>query len=316
MKLEIFLDLIALMVFSVGEANIQVHKPAILHGSVSLTYSPSQKMETVKLITWKYKNGERISILDTTEKPYFLYPSQFRDRLVIADNLFTLTIKDLTMADSGVYNIEITDINGRLQSSSFTVTVYEPITNASIRTEVKENTTDRCNVTLHCSAPSYTSAFSYTWKYKHRDTGYRMYNNMSSIQISVPRDHQDMELLCIVHNPADQKNVSVRVQEMCNFPDNSSLPRRHLSIIFISLIVIVILVIISIIYIWRKYKIPVVKEKNNREMNYIEVTTTRPREDNQIIQLDNEQYMGMPATRKVKVETVYTTLQHPPPKPT
>ncbi|XP_075139641.1 T-lymphocyte surface antigen Ly-9-like [Leptodactylus fuscus] len=210
-----------------GEANIQVHKPAVLHGSVTLTYSPSHKMETVTFIAWKYNNGERITILDTTRKPYFLYPSQFRNRLLISDDLFTLIIKDLTMAYSGMYSIEVIDINGRLQSSSFTVTVYEPIHNASIRTEVKENTSDRCNVTLHCSAPSYTSAFSYTWKYKHRDSGYRMYNNMSFIQISVPRDHQDMELLCIVHNPADQKNVSVRVQEMCNFPGGEANSQVH-----------------------------------------------------------------------------------------
>ncbi|CAJ0938888.1 unnamed protein product, partial [Ranitomeya imitator] len=93
----------------------------------------------------------------------------------------------------------------------------EPITQPNVITE-KANTKKQCNITLHCSVTSHTSDLSYTWKSRHQDSTYQLYGDGSTIQISVPPDHQDMELLCIVQNPADQKNISITVTS-CNNRD-------------------------------------------------------------------------------------------------
>lgn len=308
----IFPGLVALLLVPLGEANIR--RSAVLHGAVSMAYSPSQKMGTIQLITWRFnKNGERVTILDTSEKPYYIYDSRFRGRLMKPNDLFTLTIMDLTMEDTGIYTIDVADRNGNTESSSFNVTVYEPVPHPSIRTELKEKTTDRCDVTLHCSVPSYTSDFSYTWKHRLRISEYRLYNNRSSIQMSLKNDSWDMEILCIVQNPADQKNVSIQVQDICKIAGESG-TRHHLIIIIPILIAIVILAIISVIIIWKKYtrkKEP--RENKNPETHYIEVITHQP-EGNERVQMENEEYIGMPSPQRTKAETLYSTVQLPQPK--
>ncbi|XP_044128573.1 CD48 antigen-like isoform X4 [Bufo gargarizans] len=276
MKLEILLGLVSLVLSPLGgEANIQVHKNVLLHGSLRMSYSPSQKIGASKSIIWKFdKINEQVTILDTTEKPHYVYASKFRDRLQPSENLHTLTIVDLTMEDGGMYTIDVVDLNGVRESYSFNVTVYEPVPLPSIRTEVKENTKDTCNVTLHCSVPSNTSDFSYSWQCGDRKSDCQQYNNGRTVQISLKNDSKDMEILCIVQNPVDKKNVSFHVQKMCTFTEPT--------------------------------------ESRNTEMHYIEVTT-RQREDNQRVQMENDHYIGMPSPKRTKAETLYTTLQHPPP---
>lgn len=84
-----------------------------------------------------------------------------------------------------------------------------------------------------------------------------------------------MEILCIVQNPADQKNVSIQVQDIC--------------------------------------KITEPRENKNPETHYIEVITRQP-EGNERVQMENEEYIGMPSPQRTKSETVYSTVQLPQPK--
>ncbi|XP_075137829.1 CD48 antigen-like [Leptodactylus fuscus] len=198
-----------------GEANDQVHKPAGLHGSVSLAYSPSHKMGTEMFITWKFaKNGRSITILDNTENAYYIYDSQVRDRLLMSIDLFTLTIKDLTMADSGVYSIDVTDRNGNTEYSSFIITVYEPVPLPSQNIEVAKNTIDRCNFTLRCSVPPNTSDLFYAWVLSSAGPLYELNAHKGIMQMTLnKKDSRD--ILCKVHNLTDQKNVSILVQDLC-----------------------------------------------------------------------------------------------------
>ncbi|XP_066462024.1 SLAM family member 5-like [Eleutherodactylus coqui] len=214
-----------------GEANTQDRQHALLHGSVSISYS-SLKTGTVRTISWKFdKSGSRLTILDNSDKPYRVYSSQFRGRLQLSDDLLTLTIMNLTLEDSGIYTIEVADTNGRTDVHSFNVTVYEPIPLPVVRTDVMENTTDRCNVTLHCSVPSHLSDVSYTWKCRIRNnTEYKLCNTGSIIQISVTKSSRDMEFLCTAQNPVQEKSVPIQVQEICRLTE-VFLPRRLLLLI-------------------------------------------------------------------------------------
>ncbi|XP_044128578.1 SLAM family member 9-like isoform X3 [Bufo gargarizans] len=188
-----------------------------------MSYSPSQKNGAIRSITWKFdKINEQVTILDTTEKPYYVYASKFRDRLQPSENLHTLTIVDLTIEDGGMYTIDVLDVKGVRESYSFNVTVYEPVPLPSIRTVVKENAIDRCSVTLHCSVPSNPLDFSYSWQCGDRKSDCQQYNKGRTVQISLKNDAKDMEILCIVQNPVDKKNVSFHVQETCMFTDRSS----------------------------------------------------------------------------------------------
>ncbi|CAJ0938890.1 unnamed protein product [Ranitomeya imitator] len=159
----------------------------------------------------------------------------------------------------------------------------EPAPRPTIATHVKEGTREQCNITLHCSVPSHTSDLSYTWKYKPQNSTYQLYGDGSTIQISLSPDHQDMELVCIVQNPADQKNVSTRVTSCSNKGNRGITPisRKHI-IILILIPTLILLITIAVILTWMKHKgSSEPKGNSNAEINYIEVTTQR-REDNQV----------------------------------
>ncbi|XP_075700687.1 CD48 antigen-like [Rhinoderma darwinii] len=164
-------------------------------------------------VTWQFLTREKITtkVVMYHKDQFTIYNSQFNGRLELSDNGTKLRIQDLKMEDTGVYTLIMTFPNLEIGQLTYVLTVYEPVPFPAIRID-RKNTTDRCNVTLHCSVPSNTSDFFYTWKYRLQGLEYQPYNNGSSIQISLPRDHQDTEFLCIVQNPADQKNVSFNIR--------------------------------------------------------------------------------------------------------
>ncbi|XP_071972507.1 SLAM family member 5-like [Engystomops pustulosus] len=127
------------------------------------------------------------------------------------------------MEDAGIYRIDVVQTNGKAESYSCNVTVYDYVPSPYIQREVTGYRTDGCNVTLQCSVPSHPSHLSYTWKYRDQDQEYQPYDSGSTTQISLAPDHQDMEILCIVHNPADHKNVSVQMKDLCH----DERPRLH-----------------------------------------------------------------------------------------
>ncbi|XP_066428620.1 CD48 antigen-like [Eleutherodactylus coqui] len=193
-----------------GQAGAQ-RVAGLLHHSVELGYR-DLSLSAVD-VAWELLTPRKIKVVTYHKGLKTIYQSQFTNRVEISNNGTKLRIKDLRMEDTGVYLLTITSIDGETRDARYNVTVYEPIPLPNVTT-VKENATDRCNVTLHCSVSSNTSDQSYTWKYR-QNGHYQQYNTGSTIQISLPLDHQDMEFLCIVQNPADQKNVSITV-EFCS----------------------------------------------------------------------------------------------------
>ncbi|CAJ0951658.1 unnamed protein product [Ranitomeya imitator] len=72
---------------------------------------------------------------------------------------------------------------------------------------------DQCSVNLNCSVPSKTPSFSLTWKYREGNSEYQTISNAENkIEETFPLDHQDIGFVCLVRNPADQKNNSVQIK--------------------------------------------------------------------------------------------------------
>lgn len=196
-------------------------EPVLVFGLVNHSVELSAHLHLpfpVQETVWKFTSGSKtVKVAEASNNSLVAYSVQFKNRIRALRNGTTIIIQNLSLRDAGKYCAEIILTSKEVWRSSFILSVYEPVPPPVIRTEQKENTTDQCNVTLHCSVPSFTSGFSYTWKYRHRDSEYQQYNNnnRSTIQISLPPDHQDTEFLCIVQNPADQKNVSVHIEQFC-----------------------------------------------------------------------------------------------------
>ncbi|XP_075050033.1 SLAM family member 5-like isoform X2 [Mixophyes fleayi] len=274
------------------------------------------KTHSVQSVGWKFnRNGKLIVILDTSIQPYYIYPSQFSERLEVSNNIMTVTIMDLRKEDGGMFYSELTYKDGETDTFTYNVTIYEPVPAPAIRTEWQNVTGGLCNMSLHCSVPSNTSVLSYTWKYRHRDTEYQLYNDTGNlIQMSLQSESWDMEFLCIVHNPADQKNVSVRVQEECPLSAKAYNRNHIILIIIISclLIILILAVLMRIIILRMKRGKECLNpsEKIHGESQYIEVTSSRGNMNNETLYYNE----GVAPPQSTKAETIYTTLQHPRPK--
>ncbi|XP_073495626.1 SLAM family member 9-like [Phyllobates terribilis] len=278
---------------------------SLLHHSVEL-YDSDLSLPSHDVI-WKFqtqnKTATRAVMYQNNQTT--IYNPQFTDRLKLSNNGTQLHIKDLRMEDTGVYTTEVTLTNNEIHHATYNLTVYEPIPQPNIIT-VKENAEERCNVTLHCSVPSQTSHLSYTWISRHQDSTYQLYSNGGTIQISLPPDHQDMELLCIVQNPADQKNVSIR-RTSCT---KTGRP-RHQWVLYI-IPVVIILSAVTILVIWKirrkeKKKMRRKESKEERKVEYLMLELPQPSSSSQILPNEDISHHLNPPPQTF--ETLYSYLE-------
>ncbi|XP_077320433.1 SLAM family member 5-like [Lithobates pipiens] len=184
--------------------------PVILNGLInqsipmSLSGGPSVP---VQLVFWNFKTNP---LATYTNNQLNVIDEKFKGRLEILDDGRVMKIGHLRLEDRGLYTGTITLTNNMNYNKVYNLTVYEPVPTPSIVAKERKNSNDWCNVTLRCSVPTNKSSSSYTWKYRHGGSDYRLYNNFGdTIQMSLQPESWDMEVLCIIHNQADQKNVSL-----------------------------------------------------------------------------------------------------------
>ncbi|KAM5129368.1 SLAM family member 9-like [Mantella aurantiaca] len=174
---------------------------------LSLPEDPSRSVEQ---IFWIFQTNIIASYMNSQLK---VMKNDFKGRLEMLDNGGTLRIGQLRLEDSGLYTGTISFTDGTVHTTSYNLTLYEPVPAPEIKITVMK-IGDLCNVTLRCSVSKNTSTLSYTWKYRHGNSDYQQYNNYGdTIQMSLKNDSWDTEVMCIVQNPADQKNVSL--QNIC-----------------------------------------------------------------------------------------------------
>ncbi|XP_073495629.1 uncharacterized protein [Phyllobates terribilis] len=176
----------------------------------------------------KIKNGSVVENLNNRYKP--------------ALHGTVLGINNLTKSDSGNYTAVITMWDNFVKEENIDLTVYDSVPTPEIKSEV-ERIGNQCNVTLNISIPSDRDSFYYTWKYRHGDSEYQNINStVNTIQMLLPLDLQDTEFMCIVQNPADQKNATVQIK-------NCSEVKSNTASIVIGVVVLVVVVVALLV--WR-----------------------------------------------------------------
>lgn len=219
---------------------------ALLHQSVDISSSLSLP-SPVQEVNWNFRSKEKshkIAQIDNHQTKFYI--NQFNGRLKLLHNGTTLHIRDLRMEDSGNYTVQFVVIEGTDRFEHFMLMVYEPVPDPSIMIVMDERTSPWCNATLYCSVPTNSSPLYYNWIYKHTDSVYE--DSGDTIHISLNYSW-DMEFQCIVHNPADRKNVSK--QERCNAHDGVAGKRMSYAII-ISLLLLLFIILPWVIWKIRK----------------------------------------------------------------
>lgn len=94
--------------------------------------------------------------------------------------------------------------------------IAEPVPAPALKAKLEKKSNNWCNITVYCSIPTNLTAVSYIWKYRHGGSAYEQYNSSGdTVQMSLQPESWDMDLLCIVRNLADQKNVTLYLQPIC-----------------------------------------------------------------------------------------------------
>ncbi|XP_041429451.1 SLAM family member 8-like [Xenopus laevis] len=142
---------------------------------------------------------------------------QFEGRLQSSHNGTTLRISGLTMNDSNVFKADIILISSDIHTMYFNLTVYEPVPVPSITAHLEGDNKTQCEFTLHCSVPINTSLILFSWMYRCGNSGYQHYANGSTLAIMLQNLSKTTDFLCLAQNPADEKNASFRVQQICQY---------------------------------------------------------------------------------------------------
>ncbi|CAB1351485.1 unnamed protein product [Coregonus sp. 'balchen'] len=110
------------------------------------------------------------------------------------DNDFSLTIRKLTLQDSGEYLV-FAETDKQLPTKAVTLQVHESLyPRVVIQTDIKLLANHSCSVWLVCNASSYSN-LTYTWK---RDN--EMYMDVQQIHFSLSPAEGDISVTCNASN--------------------------------------------------------------------------------------------------------------------
>ncbi|KAM4606923.1 CD48 antigen-like [Discoglossus pictus] len=278
----------------------------------------------VEEVVWHFtRDGQKVKVAEFKDLHLTIKYRLFTNRLEATNNGTTLRILGLRMEDSGIFTADITLTNQTIKELSFNLTVYEPVPKPNISKELQENTSDWCNFTLHCSVPIPTLCCSISWMRRLQDQTYQYYRNGSTVLVALQPDAWTTEFLCLVRNPADQKNASIQSPEICPFAKRrkekrNGADRGYYNWIPILVFIILLLLILSvIIYKWkRKHEEPFnpttpentdVLYTENSEVLYTVVQASpqvcKQNPHNPEQRADNQPHL--------KFDTIYTEIKRP-----
>ncbi|XP_060125445.1 SLAM family member 9-like isoform X2 [Zootoca vivipara] len=131
-------------------------------------------------------------------------------------NETTLRIKDLEMDDSGKYSIRVKFTSARYKDYTFHLSVYEPVPEPKILSQIVSNSPDGCNVTLQCQVAE-KGEINISWERDLKDgsKSYHLSGNGKDLHLFWKLNSSDPNITCLVTNPADQKSISFNLLHIC-----------------------------------------------------------------------------------------------------
>ncbi|KAM9107241.1 SLAM family member 9-like isoform 1-T1 [Megaptera novaeangliae] len=233
----------------------------ILGGSVQLRLNSSLG-PNIREIEWNWdsEDDEKPQLLvswrpNTPHPDWYDLEEKHKHRFNVTEMAF-LSIRNLTLEMSGLYTAKIKFHSGKSQEEVFRLCLYEPIPHPQIQIHSSSNTSGWCNVSLECGTPGNTGNLTVTWlsqglprELEQRGTlgPARSSRNLS---LSLSFSHFNSRLTCVVSNPADEKNATLHLEDVC--PRRGSLPSKWL---WRGILLMVLMVsLVAGVWIWMRKK--------------------------------------------------------------
>ncbi|XP_066518024.1 CD48 antigen-like [Hoplias malabaricus] len=143
------------------------------------------------------------------------YTERFRDRLQLNRNSGSLTIRNISREDSGVYKLHI--ITGRISDCSFRVNVYAPVSKPVMRNLNKIQSVsqrDRCSVlcTVENGKDVNLSWFENKERISSIDSRDSSDHLSLSLNVTIPNDST---YTCVAANPVSNRTTQLHITQLC-----------------------------------------------------------------------------------------------------
>ncbi|KAM9406415.1 SLAM family member 8-like isoform 1-T1 [Salvelinus alpinus] len=156
-----------------------------------------------KSLVWKYMGKV---IAEFNSEVVYSPGSQFEGRLKMNTENFSLTVRELTLQDSGDFLLTGEGDKGQIDSKTITLKVHEPISKVAIQTDIKLLANHSCTVRLVCNVSCYHN-ITYTWE---RDN--EIYGDAQQIYFSLSPAERNISVKCNASNLVSWKTASATVK--------------------------------------------------------------------------------------------------------
>ncbi|KAM9406420.1 SLAM family member 8-like [Salvelinus alpinus] len=157
----------------------------------------------LKSLVWKYMEKE---IVEFNTEAVYSPASQFEGRLKMNTKNFSLTVRELTLQDSGDFLLTGEGDKGQIGSKTITLKVHEPISKVAIQTDIKLLANHSCTIRLVCNVSCYHN-ITYTWE---RDN--EIYGDAQQIYFSLSPAERNISVKCNATNLVSWKTASATVK--------------------------------------------------------------------------------------------------------
>ncbi|XP_071187483.1 SLAM family member 8-like [Salvelinus alpinus] len=154
--------------------------------------------EHFQSLVWKYM--EKV-ITEFNSEVVYSPGSQFEGRLKMNTKNFSLTVRELTLQDSGDFLLTGDGDKGQINSTTITLKVHEPISKVVIQKNIKLLANHSCTVRLVCNVSCYPN-LTYTWE---RDN--EIYGDAQQIYFSLSPAERNISVKCNASNLVSWKTA-------------------------------------------------------------------------------------------------------------
>ncbi|XP_029381641.1 T-lymphocyte surface antigen Ly-9 isoform X2 [Echeneis naucrates] len=157
----------------------------------------------------KYKRGEWTFAENLVADNDEINP-KFTDKVVYNRQNFSLCLKNLTDADTGIYKLALKTVNLTSVSETHRVIVQENVPKPVIKMSVQHSnlSVGTCNITVNCSIQD-----DWVWSVCVKDSCTTSQKSLSKVNISISTNYRTV--FCSGNNYVSTNNVSESIATMC-----------------------------------------------------------------------------------------------------
>ncbi|KAM5202684.1 SLAM family member 6 isoform 1-T1 [Hipposideros larvatus] len=234
----IWLSQLLTLVFCLGPGNTIAETPlkGVLGESVTLPLEfPAE--DEIQSIIWHH-NGLSIIFIQPKQALILFTDPKLKEQLNVTQS-YSLQIKNLTMANTGLYSAQITTMASS-KIFNYTLRIFRRLRNLHVANYTQLSENDTCEIHLTCSVENSNDHVSLRWQVSGN-----ILLEEANLTISWdPKTSSEQTYFCIAENPVSNLSFSFSVQSLCRGVFNEK--KQHLKNIWIPIIIVFVFIAIAV----------------------------------------------------------------------